>query len=77
VTVRDVPIAEALYLLSSIVLLPAILLLLFALVTGRLAESGDRRSLPLRDPEPDWWDRSAEVEEAEPRDEGGVRRERA
>jgi hypothetical protein len=50
------PIAESLLILWSLILVPAILLLLYAFFTGRLAEDEDRRFLPIREPEPDWWD---------------------
>jgi hypothetical protein len=76
VSARDVPIAEALLLLWSIFLTPAILLLLFAAVTGRLAADEDRRYLPLLSPEPDVWDRSDDAEGPAPA-EGGADRERA
>lgn len=75
---RDVPIAESLLLLWSVILTPAILVLLYAFLTGRLAANEDRRYLPLLGWEPDWWDRSEAAGHEEPgAGEGGARRERA
>ncbi|HEY3318557.1 MAG TPA: hypothetical protein VGK50_09060 [Coriobacteriia bacterium] len=72
----ETPIAETLLLLSSIVIVPAILVLLFAFFTGRLTADEDRRYLPILEPETDWWDTSdAGARPAAP--EGGGGRERA
>lgn len=52
----QIPIAEILVLLTSITVVPAILVVLYAFFTGRLTADEDRRFLPILEPEIDWWD---------------------
>jgi hypothetical protein len=56
----DFSIDEALLIMWSVIILPAVVVLLVAFFLGRLAVDEDRRYLPVRESERDWWDTSAE-----------------
>lgn len=48
-------IIEAMFLMTSAILLPAIALLIYLFFRGNLTATESSRFLPLRDPEPDYW----------------------
>jgi hypothetical protein len=56
----DFSIDEALLVMWSVIILPAVVVLLVAFFLGRLAVDEDRRYLAVREVEHDWWDQSAE-----------------
>lgn len=59
----DFGIEQSLLILWSVMILPALIVLLYASFTGRLTADENRRFLAIREPERDWWDESADTAE--------------
>jgi hypothetical protein len=51
-------IEESLLILWSVMIVPALVVLLYAAFTGRMTSDENRRFLAIREPERDWWDAS-------------------
>ena len=52
----NMTIREALFILSTALVLPAVLVLTYSFLMGGLKRTEDARFLPVREDDRDWWD---------------------
>ena len=57
----ETSVAESLFLLSSVLVLPAIAVLVTSYLTGSLTATEDAKYIVLRDPEEDYWAQTTEI----------------